>query len=104
MIVILIVAAAISALLGDDLDVAPIGAIVVLNALLGFVQEYRAERAIQLLRELTVPSVRVHRNSLVNEIPSTRLVPSMAGVTHACVPAHFLLVDFARASFLRRLP
>ena len=75
MIVILILAAAISAMLGDYLDAAAIGAIVFLNALLGFVQEYRAERAVQSLRKLTVPGVRVRRNNLVDEILSTELVP-----------------------------
>ncbi len=66
---ILILAAALSALLGDYLDAAAIGAIVFLNTLLGFVREYRAERAIQSLRKLTIPAVRVRRNTLVNEIP-----------------------------------
>jgi Ca2+-transporting ATPase len=75
MTVILILAAAISALLGDYLDAVAIGAIVFLNALLGFVQEYRAERAIQSLRKLTVPAVRVRRDALLDEIPSTQLVP-----------------------------
>lgn len=75
MMVILIVAAAISALLGDYLDAATIGAIVLLNGFLGFMQEYRAERAIQSLRKLTVPVVRVRRDAQVKELPSTRLVP-----------------------------
>jgi Ca2+-transporting ATPase len=75
MMIILIVAAAISALLGDYLDAATIGAIVLLNGVLGFMQEYRAERAIQSLRKLTVPVVRVRRDAQVKELPSTRLVP-----------------------------
>ena len=75
MIVILILAAVISAMLSDYLDAVAIGAIVFLNALLGFVQEYRAERAIQSLRKLAIPIVRVRRNNLVEEIPSTQLVP-----------------------------
>jgi len=75
MIIILILAAVISALLGDYLDAVTIGAIVLLNALLGFVQEYRAERAIQSLKKLTVPVVRVRRDAQVKELTSTCLVP-----------------------------
>ena len=75
MIVILILAAVISALLGDYLDAVTISAIVLLNALLGFVQEYRAERAIQSLRKHTVPVARVRRDAQVKELASTRLVP-----------------------------
>ena len=75
MIVILILAAVISALLGDYLDAVTISAIVLLNAILGFVQEYRAERAIQSLRKLTVPVARVRRDAQVKELTSTRLVP-----------------------------
>ena len=75
MIVILILAAAISALLGDYLDAGAIAAIVFLNALLGFVQEYRAERAVESLRNLAVPVIRVRRDTLVQEILSTQLVP-----------------------------
>jgi Ca2+-transporting ATPase len=75
MMVMLILAAAISALLRDYLDAVAIGAIILLNALLGFVQEYRAERAIQSLRKLTVTIVRVRRDARIKELPTTRLVP-----------------------------
>jgi Ca2+-transporting ATPase len=75
MVVILIVAALISALLGDYKDAIAIMAIVVLNAILGFTQEYRAEKAMAALKKLAVPSVKVRRNRSVMEISAQELVP-----------------------------
>ena len=75
MVVILIIAAILSALLSDYKDAIAIGAIVVLNAPLGFSQEYRAENAIAALKKVAVPSVRVRRDGKVSEIPAFHLVP-----------------------------
>jgi Ca2+-transporting ATPase len=75
MVVILIIAAILSALLADFKDAIAIGAIVVLNAILGFSQEYRAEKAMAALKKMAVPSVRVRRDSEVREIPAFHLVP-----------------------------
>lgn len=75
MVVILIIAAVISGLLGDFKDVAAIVVIVILNALLGFSQEYRAEKAMAALKKLSVPSVRVRRDSRVQSISARELVP-----------------------------
>jgi len=75
MVVILIIAAVISALLGDFKDAIAIGAIVLLNAILGFSQEYRAEKAMAALKKLAVPSVKVRRDGQVREIPAAKLVP-----------------------------
>lgn len=75
MVLILIVAAAISALLGEATDVIVILAIVALNAVLGIYQEYQAEQALAALSRLQVPRVRVRRAGQVREISAEELVP-----------------------------
>ncbi len=75
LVLILIVAAVVSALVGDIKDAVAILAIVVLNAILGFVQEYRAEQAMAALKKLAVPLVRVRRAGQVAEVPAHDLVP-----------------------------
>jgi Ca2+-transporting ATPase len=75
MVVILIIAAVISYFLGDVIDTIAILAIVVLNALLGFRQEYKAEQAMAALKKLAVPNVRVRRGGHVREISAVQLVP-----------------------------
>ncbi len=75
MVVILLVAAAVSVAVGDEKDAIVILVIVVLNALLGFVQEYRAERAIAALQRLAVPTARVYRDGQVREVSARDLVP-----------------------------
>ncbi len=75
MVVILIIAAVISALLGDYSDAIAIGAIIILNAVLGFTQEYRAEKAMAALKKLAVPSVKVRRDGEVSEASAVNLVP-----------------------------
>lgn len=75
MVLILIGAAVVSALVKDLLDGAIIMAIVVLNAALGFVQEYRAERAMAALKQMSAPLVRVRRDGKVQEVEAHDLVP-----------------------------
>ncbi len=74
MVVILIVAAVVLAALGDFMDTGVILAIVVLNAVLGFHQEFRAEKAIAALKKLAVPHVTVRRDGLVLQISARDLV------------------------------
>src|SRR3712207_6248893 len=75
MIAILIVAAVVSALLGDYEDSIAIAVIVVLNAALGFAQEYRAERAMAALKRMSAPRVKVRREGHVREVSARELVP-----------------------------
>ena len=74
-VVILIVAGIISLALGDRHDAAAIFAIVLLNTILGFVQEFRAEKAIAALKKLTVPSVPVRRSGKTEVVSGPELVP-----------------------------
>ncbi|HXG52791.1 MAG TPA: cation-translocating P-type ATPase [candidate division Zixibacteria bacterium] len=75
LVVILISAIALSAALGHDLEAAAIGAIVVLAVLLGFFQEFRAEKAVETLRRMAAPKATVVRDGQVLEIPARDLVP-----------------------------
>lgn len=75
MIVVLLAATAVSAFLGEVLDAATILAIVFLNAVLGFAQEYRAERSLQALKELAAPQATVIRGGRVCKIPAAQVVP-----------------------------
>ena len=75
LIVILIVAIALSASVGEVVDAAIIGIIVVFCAVLGFVQEYRAERALDALKKMLSPTITVLRGGKEEEVPSKELVP-----------------------------
>ena len=76
LIIILIVAALISGIvLREPTDAIAIGVILVLNAVLGFVQEYRAERALAALKKLVAPQARVLRNGAEHTVVAEQLVP-----------------------------
>ena len=75
MVLILIVAAVVSMVLGAWVDALVILIIVALNTLLGFTQEYRAEKAIAALKKMAVPSVRVRRDDQIKEISARDIVP-----------------------------
>ena len=75
MVLILIAAAVLAGLLGDTKNTIAILSIVVLYALLGFFQEYRAEQAIAALKKMSVPNVRVLRDGKLQETSARELVP-----------------------------
>ncbi|MCA9916980.1 MAG: cation-translocating P-type ATPase [Anaerolineales bacterium] len=95
MVIILIVAAVVSGFLGDINDVIVILAIVILNAAIGFSQEYRAEQAIAALKKLAVPTVKVRRDGQLVEISARELVPGDVVILEAgnLVPADGRLVE-----------
>ena len=75
MVIVLLIAAAISFVIGETTDAIMIMIIVILNAILGFTQEYRAEKAMAALKKLSVPTVRVRRSGQIKEVDATGLVP-----------------------------
>lgn len=75
MVIILIAAAVLSGILGAFKDTIAIATIVVLYALLGFIQEYRAEQAMAALKKLAVPIVKVYRAGQMQEMSARELVP-----------------------------
>jgi P-type Ca2+ transporter type 2C len=72
---LLLAASVLSAALGEWLDAIAIGAIVVLNAVIGFFQEHRAERAVMALRSMTAPRARVMRDGHSVIVPANGIVP-----------------------------
>jgi len=74
-IILLIVAAVVSALLGEWIDAGAILAIVVLNAVLGVIQESRAEQALAALKKLAAPEAQVLRSGHRISVPARELVP-----------------------------
>jgi Ca2+-transporting ATPase len=97
MVIVLIVAAVISVVIGDFKDAIAILAIVVLNAVLGFTQEYRAERAMAALKQMAAPHVKVRRNGQVMKPESAELVPGDIILLEAgdAVPADARLIEAA---------
>jgi len=75
MVLTLVAATVVAALVGETTDALAIIAILFLNAILGTVQEYRAERALMSLKALSAPSARVVRDGRAHRVPAESLVP-----------------------------
>lgn len=74
-VLLLLAACALSAALGEWVDAIAIGAIVIINGVVGFFQEYHAERAVLALRQMTAPRARVLRDGHIVEVAAAGVVP-----------------------------
>jgi Ca2+-transporting ATPase len=74
-VIMLLIATAISFLIGEIVDASTIGVIVVLNSVVGFVQEYRSEKAMEAMKKLTAPKARVLRDGDETIIPAREVAP-----------------------------
>lgn len=95
MIIVLIVAAILSGVVANEwTDAAIIMFVVLLNAVLGIIQEARSEAAIEALKQMSTPNAHVRRDGQVVEIPSTQLVKGDIVLLEAgdVVPADLRLV------------
>ncbi len=98
MVLILLAAAVISGLIGDLTDTVVILVIVVLNAVIGFVQTWRADQAMQALRQLAAAQATVMRGGQLQVVPAATVVPGDIVLLEAGnqVPADLRLIDIAQ--------
>jgi Ca2+-transporting ATPase len=95
MVIILMISTIISAFMGEMTEAVTIIAIVVLNAVLGFVQEYRTEKTMEALKSLAAPAAKVIRSGRQLSIPAEEVVPGDIVVleTGDRVPADGILTE-----------
>ena len=100
MVIVLLVAAVIAGLVGEPEDMLAIIAIVILNAVLGFAQEFRADRAMAALGALAQPLTQVRRDGAEVSVVSSALVPGdiVLLVAGNIVPADLRLLDAVHLS------
>ena len=99
MVLVLVAAAIVSGLIGDAEDTLVILGIVVLNAAVGFVQDFRAERAMTALKQLAAQRAAVLRDGRLHTVPAAVIVPGDIVVVEAgsAVPADLRLIEAPRA-------
>jgi Ca2+-transporting ATPase len=95
LIIILLVATALSAFMGHGIEAIAIAVIVLFAVVLGFIQEYRAERAIEALREMAAPTATTVRDGKAIEVPARDLVPGDVIILRAGnkIPADVRLIE-----------
>ena len=95
MIWVLLAAVAVSAFEGQVVEAVAIGAILLLNGVLGFVQEFRAEKALEALEQMSAPVATVVRDGRESDIPAVELVPGDVVLLEAGdrVPADGRLIE-----------
>jgi P-type Ca2+ transporter type 2C len=98
MILVLIAAAIIAGVIGEASDTIAIIVIVVLNAVIGFVQEFRAEKAMELLKKMSAHTALVLRDGALADIPAVQLVPGDVVILEAgkIVPADIRVIEAAQ--------
>jgi Ca2+-transporting ATPase len=98
MILVLIAAAIVSGIIGDLKDTIVITIIVLLNGAIGFVQEFRAERALEALQQMAAPAANVIRSRKNASIPAADVVPGDLVLLEAggIVPADVRLIESAQ--------
>ena len=95
MVIVLLVATLISFFLGETMDAIAIVIIVIMNALLGFIQEYRTEKSVEALKELSAPHAIIIRDGKERDIQARNIVPGDLIILEAghIVPADCLLIE-----------
>ncbi|KHD38281.1 ATPase [Clostridium acetobutylicum] len=95
MIWVLIAATIISGLMGEKADALTIIVIIIMNAIIGFVQEFKTEKSLEALKKLTAPTTKVIRNGSIRIMDAANLVPGDLVVldTGDRIPADCILID-----------
>lgn len=98
LVLILLISTAISLFMGDVAEAISIAVIVLLNAILGFAQEYKTEKTLESLKKMAAPNARVIRDKKICKIPATDIVRGDLILVEAgdSIPADAVLIDSIR--------